>query len=557
MQHAILSVLLAAVLLAPLGASTWSLNGAHEPDTPQDVEGYRMFLDPDTSPGGMRVYFNAMLVDANGLTWMNPNLGALHSRIAPAGRMSATAWLGVWKDCNKDGYVGHVETALMEYRNEILLDKSVCPVGSMWNHHTWVSEFIHIGPEGQPPNSASFPRLITDPEAYVWGDFGRPGNANEIHYDCPQSSFPRGSFDSTGGLIAALDCRLGYNLARSVNDASADLGLPLAFDDPVHPDRDCDHPLNVQLDTYGNSWCDNGDAGTIDGNAGDPAFTVWDCSNGPTDGYAVDVRDPTAPPGQTGALSRVAGFGITDDDGTYGWRPVEGNASNGIYLQVREIAPVSPIVGNPDGSVYEGYQHASDPQCDVGDASNDGLGEGVLGAPPDPATNPTDGKRMADFNMGFNAPCCLGTHQGYPASAGVRGVGSGPWDADAGATYDPPTYLGGTVRTGDLAPAGGLWFTFYARLGPGTFARGVGVPPAGTGYYASETCGSNDGGIHQGWNCDVSLWGGRAVPGLTYHLRDTDCHDGEIVGGTGLRASLADVSPDPGCPYMGEIITPD
>lgn len=553
LQRALVPFLLAAILLAPIGASTWYVNGAFEPDTHEDIETGRMFTAPDQSPSGMRVYFNAMTLDANALT-LNPNVGAIGSRFLSTGRMTTTAWLGVWKDCNADGYIGMVESLVFEYKNDLLLDKSICPDGSMWNHHTWVSEFIHIGPDNQPPNSVSFPRLFTDYEADVWGDFGRPDRPDEIHYDCRRSTFPQGTFDSTGGMLVALDCQLGYNVAENVNTWDETLGLGLAFEDPVHPDRDCDHPLNIQFNTYGNSYCEDEQTDLLDGNAGDPMFTVWDCTNGPTSGNMVDVRDPTAPEGGTGSLSQVNGFGITDDDGTYGWRPIEGNEDGGIYLQVRNIAPAAPTVDDPESSLFEGYQRAIAPRCDgpvlrLFGNDNYGLGENFLGVEAAGSTNPTDGKLTADFNMRFSAPCCLGTHQGYPSSAGLRGVGRGPWNSTA--SYGPPTYLGGTVRSEDLMPASGIWFTFYARVGSATLARGVELPPsASTAIYGAEACGSNDRGVHNGWACDDALWSGQAVPGAMYQLRDTDCYDGEILGGSGLYASGASAADDPPCPYV-------
>lgn len=529
-------ILVTLTLCVPAVDATWRVSGSFEPDTPQDVLGARMWLDPDTSPGSPKIYFNAIPSDRNGARDFNPNVGAIGSRLLPAGNMGMSAFLGIWKDCNADGYIGHAETALLEYRSEILTATSgaaACPPTQptrgqiTFNDGTWVTEFVAISDERSTSAAASFPRIVYDPEVRVWGDFGRPDAAREVHLDCAQVPLPSGTFESTGGLLLYADCQLGYNVARTVNDVDAVAGLGLAFDGDggiYHPERDCDNPLNQHVGLYGKSACNPEDPGLMEGNSSRPTASVWDC----------DSDDATV-------LFELA-------------NPVDESDT-----LVTVYAPPPVVVGevDPDGSVYTAYQH-TEGQC-RDEMSNNGFMEGTLGADFS-GTNPYDGKRLADFNMSFNIGAGIGgVHQGVPQDAGIRGVSSGHWDS--GVTYLPPTYLGGTVRNDDLQPAAGIWFTFYAFVGPETLDRGFQVKNSAVGSYGVEACGAHEDGVHGGWDCDITHWwnpdmGGTENPqgprpGTPYVLRDTDCYDGDLSDGTGLYASLAQLSTDPACPTMG------
>lgn len=544
---------LALVLTMPLAGATWYTRGSFEPDTPQDVNGGFMFTEPDTNPDQSfrQVYFNAVPQDRNSAS-LNPNVGPLESRYLPAGQMGFSAHLGFWKDCNRDGYLGHAEGALMHYRSELLIDSTICPSNGYFNRAGWVSEFVPIaGPPGNETGvgPTKFPRVHKDTEARVWGDFGLPGDPDGVHYDCAQFPFPVGTFESTGGLLVYVDCQLGYNIARNVNEN--DPTGTLGFEDRYHPERDCGSPLNqgVPGGMYGNNPCSD-ETGTFE-DTDDRMFTVWDCSE---PAGTADVRDPTAPPGERGSLSRfmlpeAAGYGgethVGGDDGSY-----------------RKVPLLAPSVGNPEGSLTAGldnFQVGATQNCreDTSYWSNLTYLESDFSA-----TNPTDGKRMVDFHMGYANQSYGAGGQGTPGGQGTTNQGglflsdNGAWSSDV--TYLPPTYLGGTIRNSDLGPAGGLYFTFYAKVGQATKGSGLKLPSASVGIYGAEAC--TDGiapgaGKQNNWDCDPTHWwnpdmGGTfqwngARPGDSYDLRDIDCYDGRVADG--VYASLALVSEDGPC----------
>ena len=133
------------------------------------------------------------------------------------------------------------------------------------------------------------------------------------------------------------------------------------------------------------------------------------------------------------------------------------------------------------------------------------------------------------------------------------------WSATVQAEQDPQL-----VSRKDLGPAPPRYVTYYAHLGVDVRDMGIAIPPAGERVYGAENCGASVDGIHRGWQCDPDLWwkdaqGGDAVPryargerigrlpGDTYHVRDVDCYDGEVLRGLGLHASLQDASGAPPC----------
>ena len=46
-----------------------------------------------------------------------------------------------FRDCNSDGYEGITFLQVNPYPSWILLDDTLCPVGSAWNNGQWVTEF--------------------------------------------------------------------------------------------------------------------------------------------------------------------------------------------------------------------------------------------------------------------------------------------------------------------------------------------------------------------------------------------------------------------------------
>src|SRR5438552_3945961 len=202
-------------------ANGWSGKGEHEPSTSWDKTGTLMFQTPDQTATGHKVYFNAFMsqpicyavcVGGADDPFLSPNLGSVGTGI-PGYPYIAHAFLGEWRDCNKDGYVGLADNALFEYRQELLLDQSICPKTTVpfapgQNYHfphndgTWVHEFIPIGWNAQPGTGDNNPLNINDSGARVWSDWGVPGAANGGQ--CFVSPEPRGTFHNVAGLSAWL-----------------------------------------------------------------------------------------------------------------------------------------------------------------------------------------------------------------------------------------------------------------------------------------------------------------------------------------------------------------
>lgn len=549
------------IIVSPSSLADWSANGAFEPDTPFDIYHGRMWTDPDTAPGGSKVYFNAVI----GAGSTSPNVGATGSRIIPA-TVTFSAWLGVWKDCNQDGYIGHAESALVDYSAALLLDLSVCPDGEAWNRGGWVGEFIPLAPRTQS-NPNTFPRLKTDMEATIWGDFGRPDVPPDPTVACFNAPLPRGMLDSTGGILLVVDCQLDYNIARIITETDQTTQLGIGFDGEggyYRPDQDCDNPLNQQLDMYGDSPCNDEDAGLLEGRTGRRMVDVWDCAQKGQEKF-IDVRDPTAAPGKRGQLSYIPDpetgepiLYITDNDGTFGVPFLV--TGGGVYAEFDNGNPLRPGLNDPDGSLADSLTHVSDGTGPCAGAEGaDGLGEPLLNG--NVRIDPLSGKRKQDFSFKFTIPgtncagVCIGPLATAPGNFGLGKQGAA-WTADE--SYGPPTaFANGVVRRSDLTPAGANWFTFYARVGVTTLSSAslvTGVPA----YYGANPCGSEIAGVHNGWDCAPSNWynvalGGRANakgerPGARYHLIDTDCYDGNT--GIGVFASPAILSNHPTCPSV-------
>lgn len=206
-------------------------------------------------PGENRVYFNVVAVHAG--TAANPNSATLgQSRILPEHAYSFEALYGVWVDCNRDGYIGMADTALFEYRSEILIDSSACPSPSPHNQQGWVSEMRFIGRhQGAPTNGGSNPpsgrdaRVISDYSSAVWGDRGLAG---EPLVFCMKP---------TDAVLAAKDCSLQDLVDAAVpgpvrivlDEASSEAEDTLAdirANRPVHPPFD-PSPIEVVWDCKG------------------------------------------------------------------------------------------------------------------------------------------------------------------------------------------------------------------------------------------------------------------------------------------------------------------
>lgn len=177
-----LALMVALVLLMSLAPATasWSWRGSSEPSTDHDGESF-MWRSAPTSLGSRRIYFNVVAFNEPpvGDLGLNPNAGALDTRNENFGAEQHEAMLGVWIDCNRDGYVGMMETALREYPSTALLDWALCPPSygskNSWNgdhnYNGWVSELVPIANAQVKPTDK---RVYRDDSAMVWGDYGKP-----------------------------------------------------------------------------------------------------------------------------------------------------------------------------------------------------------------------------------------------------------------------------------------------------------------------------------------------------------------------------------------------
>ena len=238
----ILLALAAALAVPPAATAGWAGKGGFEPSTGFDDDGY-MFLNPDNvNDGGRRVYFSGFAGAATlvAVTSVNPNFGnpALETSVIMPVEFNAQALLGVWKDCNNDGYIGFGDNALFEYRSVLLTlpgapGETICPKQPLpnpmpfhqgvmiHNDGDWVREFIPIGPESIKTSLAgdSNPYNIPDNGARVWADWGVPGSPPG--YICYLLTHPTGSFDTVGNMIGLADCFARQRIDSTLTSATS------------------------------------------------------------------------------------------------------------------------------------------------------------------------------------------------------------------------------------------------------------------------------------------------------------------------------------------------
>lgn len=549
---------IALILAAPAASAGWRTFGSFEPDTPQDVLGGYMHLEPDVDPNPAvgKVYFNVENgYDQTGLT---PNVGALGTRLMVEGFQWPHAFLGIWKDCNEDGYIGFGAGALLEYSSLLLLDEPapVCPVGaSAHNDGEWVYEFLWIGPADNVEEArVALPRLLNDTGAFVWGDGGIPGTprAGGCYVDPPT-----GTFHTTGAFLGWSDCLAGYAVHDTVAVIDPDGEMGLKWDDRARPHCDDSTLTSIHIGLWGDApQCPDSDAAVFEENSGAPAFTAFDCSaeptlvaNDPTGATRQAVEDPT-----NGELSTVFG-----DDGT-----VYTNLSDENGDVQRVYAPGVPTL-DTEGSYYDGANDtfvATLGSCDE---------DAALGTvdPEAPVANEQSVQRQTDWAFEFTDDLgrSFSPAEGDLVTDGIPRYGG---VTAARTAWLMPIWVGNTLTSnsvlvsGDLQPEGAAFYTFYARLGVTALIDGT---PGPVGVYGNEWClVSPDPAVNGGFDCDADNWwkpemGANEMPtefyterpvgqapGAEYHLRDIDCYDGTIVAPA--RAGLADISDEGSCPAV-------
>ena len=540
----------ALLLTVPVGVAQWSAYGSYEPSSSYDTSSFMFQTAPQTP--GKRVYFNAYTMTyegtATGYT-VNPNVAALRTRNeAPASEFHE-AVLGVWTDCNLDGYIGLGEGAVREYHAALLPANSPCtPVTGTpngypaatkpHNYNGYVTELIPIVRDA----SVRDVRRYANESVMVWGDFNRPDDLPKG--SCTLAPQTRGTFQSTGGVLNFVDCRV--DVLGAFNTAVGAVGDPagLAFTDASDARSG---PLG-QVGTFGSEDTQYSPANAWDCSGGSESFLFrsGDVINdtplaGVEEGQEEDVRDTIW------SIHNVGVYPVSTN-------PV-GNTQN----------PTVPALVN---STSEGASGDCDTSNDRGD---DFYGARcVLYCVGEADFNGVDAnnKREADWNFGPTGA----SRGGAPVSVAPGGAGNGGMDESnyglslggpAGARWTSDSVwlskpgpslvkadLGGGV---DLADA--YYLSFYAYIPPVLTDLGLQLP-GGTGKYGSAQCGLSTSGINRGWNCDANEWyvnpdgtriddedGTLARVGKTYNLRDVDCYDGSNDLGLGLGAAFYGADP--------------
>lgn len=530
MRRHLAIVLVATALAAPLAAA-WAGKGQVEPDTALDRSGGFAWLDADVTPGarGNRLYFNAFTVQnggygAHGFT-INPNFATLETQ-KQGWPGQVAAMLGVWKDCNRDGYVGMGDNGLFEYRAELLMgDASVCPVSDpgpvprdatshsyvpTHNDGQWVREFLPLGPDERPAHLPDVnPFDLNDNEARVWADWNKPGDLPP-GTRCNLVFVPQGTYSTTGGMLAYADC-LDDFAVTDVWNAYAPDGTPagqLTFNDAPRDQGRSASALNRP-----NPW----------GRPEDASFA-----------QAFDCAQPQA------AHQKVPG--TTHEVGVS--RPRS-----------------SPTVGT-SGSVAGTLNATATAMDDCDRSDNDGEWEAQPAAAPygleDAGIRNSAGpKDQSDFPLAYSegqrpagalTPSQLG--RADPKDQGTRAYDSeGLWLSGTRVAEDRNPYVNrASVRGNAAMPV--QYVTAYAYVGGAAVsAYSLRLNPTGaTGAYGTESCGSTIGpgaAPRNGWQCDPTRWShacastytcigsiaGRADVdvsvdvGHAYQIRDVDCYD--------------------------------
>ncbi|MFP5356058.1 MAG: hypothetical protein ACLGIK_13075, partial [Gemmatimonadota bacterium] len=186
-----------------------------------DFEGGLMWLDtnyPRSTDNVPPVYFNAFHITTKSI---NPNSALLGSGnlVSPT---TFDAILGIWKDCNDDGFIGLGETAAQSYPVELgVHNPHICPAGLpepgsshdyTHNDGVWIREFIHIGPPCESPERTVSRACIDNPAflpingTKVWGDSGPP--EVPVRYKCPRVVIPDDPNVTAPDTINWRDCVL-------------------------------------------------------------------------------------------------------------------------------------------------------------------------------------------------------------------------------------------------------------------------------------------------------------------------------------------------------------
>lgn len=546
MKRWFVALAVATLTISPLAAAGYGMKGSYEPDTQRDTADGFMFPNPDVVPitgttqtgNPHKVYFNGFVVEGD-VELVGPiNLGLASERVSPSWHSyQQYVMMGVWKDCNNDGYVGLGDNGLWEYRAELLAGfaagATICrpqPVPTTtsppspnppfnWfpvhNDGEWVHEFVSIQWSralGESIGDAN-PWNLNDNASRVWADNALP--EDPPRGSCQITPQPTGTFHSVGGLLWYGDCFAGYRGTDTLNSvlvgAGADnLGLgQLSFKDKPRNQYESASVLNVK-----NPWGEEKDSAYVE---------VWNC------------------------------------DGTPGSQPVHHKVSNDTDVNVsapRTSVPTFNPSGSPSGTANstgagfdgcsrntknDGHSHWGRSAARLPYGTEGGINS-ILKIDPDNTFAPMDHTRPA-------APLAGRLGKGTPPDGGTnnlwQGGGtnldpSGIWRSNTGWTATP------WVSRADLAPAKVFNFTYYGKVSPAAIASySLTLAKPGGGVYGTVPCGGVIGlnaPTKNNWVCDPTKWH-FDTEGRDTEPRSTFLGDGEQASKNGVRigARVGDV----------------
>lgn len=329
MRVVTLRILLMTILLGAPAALAWQDHAASEPSSPRDTPA---FMWGEGARDASRVILNAYPVLAT--TDVNPNAALAPGAVAfPAMQWRAT--LGIWRDCNGDGHVGHAAVPGFAYAPALLDDAgaAACPEGGLHRADLRVIELVTIAPpHATRPGAAGIVMM----DAAVWGDAWRDLVASP---PCRVSPLPPGATSRTGVVLGALDCVLGGLVVDGVDAADPDGALGLRFGGA--PERsasalNADLPLHPYRNPY------TGESGLLDERDAEPAFVAWDCE---TRAPAPELRDPR---GSWWMAAERAWDGAADD-----CDPATPSELSGWHVDLEPDIEYSPWVRTRTDVVFE------------------------------------------------------------------------------------------------------------------------------------------------------------------------------------------------------------
>ncbi|HEX9815577.1 MAG TPA: hypothetical protein VGB18_01240, partial [Candidatus Thermoplasmatota archaeon] len=277
-----LALIVPVVPTATADWQSWVYDGNAEPNTAADADHASSFMWEDGSPTEDRIIFDA-IIDHNFLAFpiiTQPNADG--SRIKPYGTVFFHAYLGYWRDCNDDGFVG---TALLGADHYIadLDDAAAVSTNCGGTPHfdgLYAQELLSIGPSANKefdgegystlcpsaadPNAVfclgGHVNFVRDDFAKMWHDFGLPDSVpGQSRLLLP---FPQGTLSDTNGHLQYVDSLTFGSLSGTSNPcALSSGGTQLCWLWPSKQTRtDPDGPEGPARGSADPNQCDEGNA---------------------------------------------------------------------------------------------------------------------------------------------------------------------------------------------------------------------------------------------------------------------------------------------------------